>query len=126
MPIFYSHRTASNGNPQVPTMPGNWGLIDIHTPQSAYTMPSYVDGSEWQLVFSDEFDVDGRTFYPGDDPYWEAVDLHYWQVSNTATSSKSKSYPLVFRQATWSGTILLPSPPETGLLKSRSLPIPST
>ena len=34
-----------------------------------------------QLVFSDEFNVDGRTFYPGDDPYWEAVDLHYWEVS---------------------------------------------
>jgi hypothetical protein len=30
------------------------------------------------LVFSDEFNTDGRTFYPGDDPYWEAVDLHYW------------------------------------------------
>jgi len=45
-------------------------------------MPSYVDGSKWQLVFSDEFDVDGRTFYPGDDPYWEAVDLHYWQTGN--------------------------------------------
>lgn len=35
---------------------------------------------EMALVFSDEFNVDGRTFYPGDDPYWEAVDLHYWQV----------------------------------------------
>lgn len=33
-----------------------------------------------QLVFSDEFNTDGRTFYPGDDPYWEAVDLHYWAV----------------------------------------------
>jgi beta-glucanase (GH16 family) len=33
-----------------------------------------------QLVFSDEFNVEGRTFYPGDDPYWEAADLHYWQV----------------------------------------------
>lgn len=30
------------------------------------------------LVFSDEFETDGRTFYPGDDPFWEAVDLHYW------------------------------------------------
>jgi len=77
-------------------MPGNWGLIDIHTPQSAYKMPSYVDGSEWQLVFSDEFDVDGRTFYPGDDPYWEAVDLHYWQVGNTIIFSKSRSYSLIF------------------------------
>jgi hypothetical protein len=33
-----------------------------------------------KLVFSDEFNTDGRTFYPGDDPYWEAEDLHYWQV----------------------------------------------
>ena len=30
------------------------------------------------LVFSDEFNQDGRTFYPGDDPFWEAVDLQYW------------------------------------------------
>lgn len=30
------------------------------------------------LVFSDEFNEEGRSFYPGDDPYWEAVDLHYW------------------------------------------------
>lgn len=37
-----------------------------------------------QLVFSDEFNTDGRSFYPGDDPYWEAVDLHYW-VSQSRT-----------------------------------------
>lgn len=43
-------------------------------------MTSFADGSEWQLVFSDEFNTDNRTFWPGDDPYWEAVDLHYWQV----------------------------------------------
>lgn len=67
--------------PQVPDLPGNWGLIDIETPHDAYTRPSYTDPTqEMQLVFSDEFNTDGRTFYPGDDPYWEAVDLHYWQV----------------------------------------------
>ena len=27
--------------------------------------------------FSDEFNTDGRTFYPGDDPYFEAVDIWY-------------------------------------------------
>lgn len=60
-------------------MTGNWGLIDIETPRSAYTKPAWTAGtSELQLVFSDEFNTDGRTFYPGDDPYWEAVDLHYW------------------------------------------------
>lgn len=50
---------------------GNFGLIDLETPDDAYTKTSNRDGSEWQLVFSDEFNTDGRTFYPGDDPYWE-------------------------------------------------------
>lgn len=62
----------------MPLIDGNHGLIDRETPQDAYTKPSWADGSEMQLVFSDEFNTDGRTFYPGDDPYWEAVDLHYW------------------------------------------------
>jgi beta-glucan synthesis-associated protein KRE6 len=62
-------------------MVGNWGLIDRDTPNAAFTKPSYQDGTDLQLVFSDEFNTDGRTFYPGDDPYWEAVDLHYWEVS---------------------------------------------
>jgi hypothetical protein len=64
-------------------MPGNWGLIDVETPQSAYTRTGYYDGQTYHLVFSDEFNTDGRSFYPGDDPYWEAVDLHYWAVRNT-------------------------------------------
>lgn len=60
---------------------GNWGLIDQDTPAEAYTRTSYESGDEMLLVFSDEFNEDGRTFYPGEDPYWEAVDLHYWVVS---------------------------------------------
>jgi len=35
-----------------------------------------------RLIFSDEFNTDGRTFYPGDDPYWEAADLNYWATNN--------------------------------------------
>lgn len=31
------------------------------------------DGQEYELVFSDEFEKDGRTFYEGDDPYFTAV-----------------------------------------------------
>ncbi|KAI0825016.1 glycoside hydrolase family 16 protein [Trametes gibbosa] len=71
-----------NGTGQVPAMPGNWGLIDLETPPEVHTRADYVNGKTWQLVFSDEFNTDGRTFYPGDDPYWEAVDLHYWQTNN--------------------------------------------
>lgn len=63
-----------NATGQVATMPGNFGLIDLDTPKDAYTMSSFMNpDDEWDLVFSDEFNVDGRTFYPGDDPYWEAV-----------------------------------------------------
>jgi beta-glucanase (GH16 family) len=73
----------TNATGQVPSMSGNWGLIDLETPQNVYSMPSYYDAStEMQLIFSDEFNTDGRTFYPGDDPYWEAVDLHYWETNN--------------------------------------------
>ena len=67
-----------NATGQIPELPGNYGLIDKDTPESAFTKRSYLNDEEFVLVFSDEFDQDGRTFYAGDDPYWEAVDLHYW------------------------------------------------
>lgn len=38
--------------------------IDAATPQSARTWRSSND-EEYELVFSDEFEVDGRTLYPG-------------------------------------------------------------
>lgn len=64
-------------------MPFHFALIDPDTPRNVYSKPSWNDPSvDMQLVFSDEFNVDGRTFYPGDDPYWEAVDLHYWATNN--------------------------------------------
>ncbi|KAJ7255831.1 beta-glucan synthesis-associated protein [Mycena haematopus] len=67
---------------QIPNI-GNWGLIDLDTPKELYNIRSYHDPSKTlQLVFSDEFETEGRSFYPGDDPYWEAVDLHYWQTGN--------------------------------------------
>ncbi|KAH9485398.1 GTP-binding protein 1 [Psilocybe cubensis] len=73
-----------NSTGQVPQMMGNQGLIDTDTPREAYTRNAWNDATtEMKLVFSDEFNVDGRSFYPGDDPYWEAVDLHYWyQATN--------------------------------------------
>ncbi|MCJ1267455.1 hypothetical protein MMC22_007340 [Lobaria immixta] len=52
------------------------GLIDPDTPKSALTKKG-ADGSTLKLVFSDEFNTPGRTFYPDDDPYWTAVDLWY-------------------------------------------------
>ncbi len=50
--------------------------MDPDTPKSALTKTA-PDGTKLKLVFSDEFNTDGRTFYPGDDPYFQAVDLWY-------------------------------------------------
>ena len=80
---IYSHPSLPLiSSSQVPEIPGNHGLIDKDTPMEVRQKKSWVDGSDMQLVFSDEFNTDGRTFYPGDDPYWEAVDLHYWSTNN--------------------------------------------
>lgn len=51
-------------------------LVDPDTPKDAYTRKSRT-GDEWQLVFSDEFAAEGRTFYDGDDQFWYAPDFHY-------------------------------------------------
>ncbi|KAJ7573871.1 beta-glucan synthesis-associated [Mycena floridula] len=72
-----------NATGQVPALSNNRGVIDADTPESAKFLKAFNDdNAEYQLVFSDEFNQDGRSFYPGDDPYWEAVDLNYWQTGD--------------------------------------------
>lgn len=56
-------------------------LIDPETPAAAKTRTGY-DGQAYELVFSDEFNTDGRTFYPGDDPFWEAADIWYGSTAD--------------------------------------------
>ncbi|KAL8283741.1 hypothetical protein RQP46_005536 [Phenoliferia psychrophenolica] len=70
-----------NSTGQVPDIPGLPTLIDQDTPASALTRTGF-DGHDYVLAFSDEFNTDGRTFWPGDDPFWEAVDLHYWATGD--------------------------------------------
>ncbi|KAG6825851.1 hypothetical protein H0H92_002186 [Tricholoma furcatifolium] len=65
-----------NATGQAPVLFQMPDLIDSATPDDAKTRTGF-DGYDYELVFSDEFEVDGRTFYPGDDPFWEAVDLWY-------------------------------------------------
>lgn len=59
------------------------GLIDPDTPQSAMTKTGEF-GNEYQLVFSDEFNDDNRTFYEGDDPYFFAGDFWYGATKDLA------------------------------------------
>jgi beta-glucanase (GH16 family) len=63
------------------------GLIDPDTPQSAMTRKSH-DGSTQKLVFSDEFNTPGRTFYDGDDPFFQAVDIWYGATQDLEVSSR--------------------------------------
>ena len=70
-----------NGSGQIPDLPNMPRLIDSDTPSDVFTRSGH-DGHEYTLVFSDEFNVDGRSFYPGDDPFWEGVDLHYWATGD--------------------------------------------
>lgn len=73
------------------------GWIDPDTSYSFYrTDPlTYGDNQDYYLVFSDEFNVDGRTFVDGEDPKWTAIDkndytndaLHYYRAANARTSN---------------------------------------
>lgn len=60
-------RTITNSTGQVPEIQNLPSMVDKDTPTSVYTRTGY-DGEEYELVFSDEFNTDGRTFWPGDDP----------------------------------------------------------
>lgn len=75
-----SNMGGTNSSGQVTSFDNVPSLIDADTPQSAYTRTG-TDGRTYNLVFSDEFNTDGRTFWPGDDPFWEAVDLYYWYAT---------------------------------------------
>lgn len=39
-------------------------MVDSETPKTAMSRTGF-DGQEYELVFSDEFNTPGRTFYPG-------------------------------------------------------------
>ncbi|KAG6889256.1 hypothetical protein C0995_002469 [Termitomyces sp. Mi166 len=65
-----------NATGQAPVLFQMPDLIDTAMLDDAKTRTGF-DGHEYELVFSDEFEVDGRSFYPGEDPFWEAVDLWY-------------------------------------------------
>ncbi|KZT06000.1 glycoside hydrolase family 16 protein [Laetiporus sulphureus 93-53] len=108
----YSTTGASNvgGSSSLAKMGGSYDLIDPDTPEEAHSKADYVYGKNWTLVFSDEFNVDGRTFWPGDDPYWEALDLHYWQTNNLEWLS-----PTAITTANGSLEITMSKKPQKGL-----------
>lgn len=64
-----------NATGQIPDIPNMPHMIDPETPREVYTRTGFDGNSDWNLVYSDEFNTDGRTFYEGDDPYWQGESM---------------------------------------------------
>ena len=54
--------------------PARGGWVDPDTVEEDKKLKSFVDGRELELIMSDEFNVDGRSFRDGHDPIWTALD----------------------------------------------------
>ncbi|CAK7910890.1 beta-glucan synthesis-associated protein Kre6p [[Candida] anglica] len=86
LPVFFYSGAAYRGAPVSYEVLSNYqypilsavrkNLIDPDTPSSAFSITSQ-GGEKWNLVFSDEFNAEGRTFYEGDDQFFTAPDIHY-------------------------------------------------
>lgn len=89
-------------------------LVDPDTPLE-HLYKTNQAGENWTLVFSDEFNAEGRTFYNKDDQFFEAVDLNYaatndleWYDPDAATTANGtlilrmdafKNHNLFYRSA---------------------------
>lgn len=71
------------------------GWVDPDTGAHADRIDSYVDYRKHKLVFSDEFNIEGRQFHDGSDPRWTALEkddytnyaLHYYKSDLVKTSN---------------------------------------
>lgn len=86
----HRHRHSSTSSPpsESPT------LAPTNAPSSPPSMyPTFSNDKTFELVFSDEFNVDGRSFSDGSDPRWTALDkndytndaLHYYTSDAAVT-----------------------------------------
>lgn len=60
-------------------------MIDPDTPSDVYSRTGFDGNDDWELVFSDEFNEDGRTFYEGDDPFWQGESGEYAKRTSRAS-----------------------------------------
>jgi beta-glucanase (GH16 family) len=55
----------------------NHFVAGITNASSGLHVPELIDGQAYELVFSKQFEILNRVFYPGDDPCREPVNLWY-------------------------------------------------
>ncbi|KAL3791487.1 hypothetical protein HJC23_011518 [Cyclotella cryptica] len=83
------------------------GWVDPDTPKEFYQTESLFEGDsrEYDLVFSDEFEQEGRTFEDGTDPRWTAIDkndytneaLHFYRPQNVQTTQGSLNISTILK-----------------------------
>ena len=85
------------------------GWIDPETPTDDRFMLSPVDKAPFHIVFSDEFNVEGRDFSDGMDPRWTAIDkddytnnaLHYYNDKLVTTSNGCLNISTIVQDVTF-------------------------
>ena len=83
--------TADSSYGGMPLTSGKFaGWIDPDSPESVKRTRSLTDGLEYDLVMSDEFEREGRSFTDGDDPMWTGIDRS--DDDQTAQGKKSLQY----------------------------------
>ncbi|KDO23621.1 hypothetical protein SPRG_20971 [Saprolegnia parasitica CBS 223.65] len=65
---------ADQNDPTLPVKSGVGIWIDVDTPADQYQITSS-RGETWDLVMSDEFNIEGRNFTAGEDHLWTALDI---------------------------------------------------
>ena len=86
------------------------GWVDPDTAESHYELKSYVNGEKNVLIFSDEFNVEGRNFANGMDPRWTAMNkndytnfaLQYYNEKLITTSNGRLNISTVYKDITFS------------------------
>ena len=92
------------------------GWIDPSTADSDKKVVSFVDGGSYELVMSDEFEVEGRCFEDGCDDAWTSYDksdddmssqgggsLHFYNSSNVQTSEGFLNVSTNIGKTAWIG-----------------------
>ncbi|CAM9159554.1 unnamed protein product, partial [Scytosiphon promiscuus] len=90
--------------------------IDPDTPEEFKTIRSLSDGLEYELVMSDEFEVNGRSFDDGHDPMWTSTthsddaqtsnglgSQHYYNASYGTTTKGNLNITTTDESTTWRG-----------------------
>ena len=62
---------------------------------------SYSDGKTYDLVMSDEFNRDGRTFTDGHDPMWTALDKSDDDLASNGRSLEYYNSSCVYTKGGW-------------------------